>query len=173
MSQKIIIFDTTLRDGEQSLQASLNVKKKLQIALALERMGVDIMEVGFPVSSPGDFESVKNIASNIKSSCVCGLARCIEKDIDVAYRALSIANVFRIHLFIPTSPIQIKTKLRSNLTSVIERTVHMIKYARNYVDNIEFSCEDSGRTPIDDLCKIVEIAIHSGATTINIPDTVG
>ena len=173
MSQQVIIFDTTLRDGEQALQASLSVKEKLQIALALERMGVDVMEVGFPVSSPGDFESVQTIASTIKNSRVCGLARCVEKDIDAAWEALRVAEAFRIHTFIATSPMHIATKLRSTLPEVIERAVYMVKRARNYTSDVEFSCEDGGRTPIDDLCRVVEAAIDAGATTINIPDTVG
>ncbi len=173
MSQQVIIFDTTLRDGEQALQASLSVKEKLQIALALERMGVDVMEVGFPVSSPGDFESVQTIARTIKNSRVCGLARCVEQDIDAAYESLRVAEAFRIHTFIATSPMHIATKLRSTLPEVIERAVRMVKRARNYTDDVEFSCEDGGRTPIDDLCRMVEAAINAGATTINIPDTVG
>ncbi len=173
MSQQVIIFDTTLRDGEQALQASLSVKEKLQIALALERMGVDVMEVGFPVSSPGDFESVQTIARQIKNSRVCGLARCVEKDIDAAYEALRVAEAYRIHTFLATSPMHIATKLRSTLPEVIERAVKMVKRARNYTDDVEFSCEDGGRTPIDDLCRVVEAAINAGATTINIPDTVG
>ena len=173
MSQQVIIFDTTLRDGEQALQASLSVKEKLQIALALERMGVDVMEVGFPVSSPGDFESVQTIARTIKNSRVCALARCVEKDIDAAYESLRVADAYRIHTFIATSPLHIATKLRSTLPEVIERAVHMIKRSRNYTDDVEFSCEDGGRTPIDDLCQVVEAAINAGATTINIPDTVG
>jgi len=173
MSQQVIIFDTTLRDGEQALQASLSVKEKLQIALALERMGVDVMEVGFPVSSPGDFESVQTIARTIKNSRVCGLARCVEKDIDAAYEALRVAEAFRIHTFIATSPMHIATKLRSTLPEVIERAVCMVRRARNYTSDVEFSCEDGGRTPIDDLCRVVEAAIDAGATTINIPDTVG
>ncbi|AKC31940.1 2-isopropylmalate synthase [Candidatus Pantoea carbekii] len=173
MNQQVIIFDTTLRDGEQALQASLSVKEKLQIALALERMGVDVMEVGFPISSPGDFESVKTIARIIKNSSVCALARCIEKDIDVAYSALKFNKKFRIHLFIATSPIHITSKLRCTLSEAIERSVHMIKYALKYTEDVQFSCEDSGRTPIDNLCRMVESAIKAGANTINIPDTVG
>ncbi|PPI86591.1 2-isopropylmalate synthase [Candidatus Pantoea edessiphila] len=173
MNDNVIIFDTTLRDGEQALQASLNFKEKLQIALALERMQIDIIEVGFPISSPGDFKSVQLIAKTIKNSCVCALARCLEKDIDVANSSLCVAERFRIHIFISTSPTQIATKLRSTLLKVIERASYMIKYARKYTDDVEFSCEDGGRTPIDDLCRIVEVAIDSGATTINIPDTVG
>ncbi len=173
MSQQVIIFDTTLRDGEQALQASLSAKEKLQIALALERMGVDVMEVGFPVSSPGDFESVQTIARTIKNSRVCAPARCVEKDIDVAAQALKVADAFRIHTFIATSPMHIATKLRSTLDEVIERAVYMVKRARNYTDDVEFSCEDAGRTPVDDLARVVEAAINAGARTINIPDTVG
>lgn len=173
MSRQIIIFDTTLRDGEQSLQASLSVKEKMQIALALERMKIDIIEVGFPVSSPGDFESVKTIANIVKNSKICALARCVEKDIDTAYQALKKSNFYRIHIFLATSPIHIKTKLRSNISDIIELTKKMVKYARNYTDDVQFSCEDGGRTPIEDLCRVVEIAIKSGAHTINIPDTVG
>ena len=169
MSQQVIIFDTTLRDGEQALQASLSVKEKLQIALALERMGVDVMEVGFPVSSPGDFESVQTIARTIKNSRVCGLARCVEKDIDVAAESLKVAEAFRIHTFIATSPMHIATKLRSTLDEVIERAVYMVKRARNYTDDVEFSCEDAGRTPIDDLGLAVGnaiAAVHAGARQV-------
>lgn len=173
MSDKVIIFDTTLRDGEQALQSSLTVKEKLKIALALERMRVDIMEVGFPVSSPGDFESVQTIAKKIKNSRVCGLARCVEKDIDVAANALSVADAFRIHIFMATSTLHIESKLKITFEDVYNRAIYCIKHARNYTDDIEFSCEDAGRTPIDNLCRIVEAAIHAGATTINIPDTVG
>ncbi len=173
MSQQVIIFDTTLRDGEQALQASLSVKEKLQVAFALERLGVDVMEVGFPVSSPGDFESVQTIARQIKNSRVCGLARCVDKDIDVAAEALRVAEAFRIHVFLATSTLHIESKLRLSFEQVIEKAVHSVKRARNYTDDVEFSCEDAGRTPIDNLCRIVEAAINAGATTINIPDTVG
>ncbi|CNC26120.1 2-isopropylmalate synthase [Yersinia pseudotuberculosis] len=173
MSQQVIIFDTTLRDGEQALQASLSVKEKLQIALALERMGVDIMEVGFPVSSPGDFESVRTIAQQVKNSRVCALARCVDKDIDVAAEALRIAEAFRIHVFLATSTLHIESKLKRSFDDVLAMAVHSVKRARNYTDDVEFSCEDAGRTPIDNLCRIVEAAITAGATTINIPDTVG
>lgn len=173
MNQKVIIFDTTLRDGEQALQTSLGVRKKLEIAYALEKLGVDIMEVGFPVSSPGDFKSVQTIAQQIKNSLVCALARCVKTDIDIAAEALKVAKEFRIHIFLPTSAIHIQSKLRKNFNQIIDMTIHSIKYARQYTDNIEFSCEDAGRTEIDDLCRIVEVAIQSGARTINIPDTVG
>lgn len=173
MSQQVIIFDTTLRDGEQALQASLSVKEKLQIALALERMGVDVMEVGFPVSSPGDFDSVQTIARQIKNSRVCALARCVDKDIDVAAEALRIAEAFRIHVFLATSTLHIESKLKRSFEDVMEMAIRSVKRARNYTDDVEFSCEDAGRTPIDNLCRIVESAISAGATTINIPDTVG
>lgn len=173
MNQQVIIFDTTLRDGEQALQTSLSVKEKLQIAFALERLGVDIMEVGFPISSPGDFESVRTIAKNIKNSLICGLARCVERDIDIAAEALKFAKNFRIHIFLPTSTIHMQSKLRKDFNQIVEMTIHAIHYARQYTDDIEFSCEDAGRTSIDNLCQIVEIAIQSGARTINIPDTVG
>lgn len=173
MSQQVVIFDTTLRDGEQALQASLSVKEKLQIALALERMGVDVIEAGFPVSSPGDFESVQVIARQIKNARVCALSRCVEKDIDAAAEALRVAEAFRIHTFIATSPIHVATKLRTTLDEVIERAIYMIKRARNYTDDVEFSCEDAGRTPPEDLARVVEAAINAGATTVNVPDTVG
>lgn len=173
MAEQIILFDTTLRDGEQALQTSLDVKNKLRIALALERLGINIIEAGFPISSPGDFDAVQTIARSVKNSRVCALARCVEKDIDAAWQALRCASAFRIHTFIATSPIHIATKLKSTLPTVIERAVHMVKYARRYTDDVEFSCEDAGRTPADDLCRVVEAAISAGATTINIPDTVG
>lgn len=173
MSQQVIIFDTTLRDGEQALQASLSVREKLQIALALERMGVDVMEVGFPVSSPGDFESVQTIARQIKNSRVCALARCVDKDIDVAAEALKVAEAFRIHTFLATSTLHIESKLKRSFEDILEMGIRAVKRARNYTDDVEFSCEDAGRTPIDNLCRIVEAAINAGATTINIPDTVG
>ncbi|MCH1920650.1 2-isopropylmalate synthase [Shewanella sp. A3A] len=173
MSDKVFIFDTTLRDGEQALAASLSVKDKLQIAMALERLGVDIMEVGFPVSSPGDFESVQTIARNIKNSRVCALSRALEKDIDAAAQALSVAEQFRIHTFISTSSIHVESKLKRSFDQVLEMAVGAVKYARRFTDDVEFSCEDAGRTPIDNLCRMVEAAIAAGARTINIPDTVG
>ncbi|HEY5715268.1 MAG TPA: 2-isopropylmalate synthase, partial [Psychromonas sp.] len=173
MSDQVIIFDTTLRDGEQALSASLTVKEKLQIAFALERLGVDVMEVGFPISSPGDFESVKTIAGEIKNSRVCALSRALAKDIDAAGQALKVADAFRIHTFISTSTIHVESKLKRSFDAVLEMGVNAVKHARNYTDDVEFSCEDAGRTPIDNLCRMVEEAIKAGATTINIPDTVG
>lgn len=172
-NNQIIIFDTTLRDGEQSLKASLTVKEKLQIALALERLGVDVMEVGFPVSSAGDFESVKTIAQHIKNSRVCALSRAVDNDIDVAAEALKVAQAFRIHTFIASSAIHVELKLRKTFDDVIHMAVNAVKRARNYTDDVEFSCEDAGRTGVDNICRIVEAAINAGATTVNIPDTVG
>lgn len=173
MSEQVLIFDTTLRDGEQALSASLTVKEKLQIALALERLGVDIMEVGFPISSPGDFESVQTIAKRIKNSRVCALSRALPKDIDAAAEALKVADAFRIHTFISTSTIHVENKLKRSFDDVLEMAVGAVKYARNLTDDVEFSCEDAGRTPIDNLCRMVEEAIKAGAKTVNIPDTVG
>ncbi|MGL4829720.1 MAG: 2-isopropylmalate synthase, partial [Vibrio sp.] len=173
MNDQVIIFDTTLRDGEQALSASLTVKEKLQIAYALERLGVDIIEAGFPVSSPGDFESVQTIAKHIKNSRVCALSRAVAKDIDAAAEALKVAEAFRIHTFISTSTIHVQDKLRRSYDDVVEMAVKAVKHARQYTDDVEFSCEDAGRTPIDNLCRMVEAAINAGARTINIPDTVG
>ncbi|EKO3675458.1 2-isopropylmalate synthase [Vibrio metschnikovii] len=173
MSDQVIIFDTTLRDGEQALSASLTVKEKLQIAYALERLGVDIIEAGFPVSSPGDFDSVQTIAKHIKNSRVCALSRAVAKDIDAAAEALKVADAFRIHTFISTSTIHVQDKLRRSYDDVVDMAVQAVKHARNYTDDVEFSCEDAGRTPIDNLCRMVEAAINAGARTINIPDTVG
>ena len=172
-NNNVIIFDTTLRDGEQALKASLTVKEKLQIALALERLGVDVMEVGFPVSSAGDFDSVKTIAQNIKNSRVCALSRAVDKDIDVAAEALKVAEAFRIHTFIATSALHVEAKLKRSFYDVVEMAIHAVKRARGYTDDVEFSCEDAGRTGIDNICRIVEAAIKAGATTVNIPDTVG
>jgi 2-isopropylmalate synthase len=172
-NDNVIIFDTTLRDGEQALNASLSVHEKLQIALALERLGVDIMEVGFPVSSPGDFESVQQIARTIKNARVCGLARAVEADIDACAQSLKVADQFRIHTFISTSDVHVQQKLRKEFSDVQAMAVHAVKYARRFTDDVEFSCEDAGRTPIDNLCRMVEAAIDAGATTVNIPDTVG
>ncbi|QCI27223.1 2-isopropylmalate synthase [Buchnera aphidicola] len=173
MNDKVIIFDTSLRDGEQALQASLSVKEKLQIAIALERMKIDIIEVGFPISSPGDFNSVREISKIIKNTKICSLARCIDKDIDVAADAMSVLEDFRIHIFLGTSDLHMKSKLNKNLNEILDMTIHSIKRAKRYTNDIEFSCEDAGRTSLDNLCRVVEHAISAGATTINIPDTVG
>lgn len=173
MDNRVIIFDTTLRDGEQALPASLSGREKLQIALMLERLGVDVIEAGFPVSSPGDFESVKLIAREIKNATICGLSRALEKDIDACGEALGVADNFRIHTFIATSDIHVDTKLRKSQDEVVDMAVKAIKHAKRYTSDVEFSCEDAGRTHIDYLCRMVEAAINAGATTVNIPDTVG
>ncbi|GAA0855866.1 2-isopropylmalate synthase [Aliiglaciecola litoralis] len=173
MSNQVKIFDTTLRDGEQALPASLTVKEKLQIALALERLGVDIIEAGFPVSSPGDFASVQAIAKTVKNATVCGLSRALDKDIDACGEALKVADQFRIHTFIATSEIHVGAKLHKSQDEIVDMAVRAVKRARNYTNDVEFSCEDAGRTHIDYLCRMVEAAISAGATTVNIPDTVG
>ena len=173
MKDKLIIFDTTLRDGEQSPGASMTRDEKLQIARALEKMKVDVIEAGFPIASPGDFESVQAVAAAIKDSIVCGLARTRDADIDAAAEALKPARASRIHTFIATSPIHMQKKLRMLPDQVVETAVRSVKRARGYTDNVEFSPEDAGRSEIDFLCRIIEAVIDAGATTINIPDTVG
>ena len=173
MQDKLIIFDTTLRDGEQSPGASMTKDEKLRIAKALEKMRVDIIEAGFPIASEGDFESVKAVAELITDSTVCGLARALDKDIDRAAEALKPANSSRIHTFLATSPIHMKEKLRMEPDQVVEAAVHAVKRARNYTDNVEFSPEDAGRSEFEFLCRVIEAVIDAGATTINIPDTVG
>lgn len=173
MNDKLIIFDTTLRDGEQSPGASMTRDEKVRIAKALERMRVDVIEAGFPIASEGDFEAVKAVADTIKDSTVCGLARALEKDIDRAGEALQGANSARIHTFIATSPIHMKMKLRMQPDAVLEQAVAAVKRARRYTDNVEFSPEDAGRSELDFLCRVLEAVIDAGATTVNIPDTVG
>ena len=170
---KLIIFDTTLRDGEQSPGASMTREEKMRIAKALERMRVDVIEAGFPAASNGDFESVQAVARLIKDSTVCGLARAHGADIDRAGEALREANSARIHTFIATSPIHMKMKLQMEPEAVLEQAVWAVKRARQLCDDVEFSPEDAGRSETDFLCRIIEAAIDAGATTINIPDTVG
>ncbi len=172
-SDRLVIFDTTLRDGEQSPGASMNKQEKLRIAKALERMQVDVIEAGFAIASPGDFDAVKAIADTIKDSRICSLSRALDKDIDRAAEALKGANASRIHTFIATSPIHMKYKLQMQPDQVVEQAVRAVKRARQYTDDVEFSCEDAGRSEVDFLCRIIEAAIDAGATTINIPDTVG
>ena len=173
MSDRLIIFDTTLRDGEQSPGASMTRDEKVRIAKQLERMRVDIIEAGFPVASPGDFEAVKSVAEAIKDSTVCGLARALEKDIDRAAEAIKPAARGRIHTFIATSPIHMQEKLRMRPEQVLERAVWAVKRARQYTDDVEFSPEDAGRSELDFLCRVIEAVIDAGARTVNIPDTVG
>jgi len=173
MQEHLIIFDTTLRDGEQSPGASMTKEEKVRIAWQLERMKVDVIEAGFPAASNGDFEAVKAVADSVKESMVCGLARAIETDIQRTGEALRGAQSARIHTFIATSPIHMKNKLRMEPDQVVEQAVKAIKWARQYTDNVEFSPEDAGRSEVDFLCRILEAVINAGATTLNIPDTVG
>ncbi|MDT8310901.1 MAG: 2-isopropylmalate synthase [Methylophaga sp.] len=173
MSEQLIIFDTTLRDGEQSPGASMTRDEKIRIAKVLERMRVDIIEAGFPIASVGDFEAVQAVANTIKDSRVCGLARALDADIDRAGEALKGANASRIHTFIATSPIHMKMKLRMEPNQVVENAVKAVKRARKYTDDVEFSPEDAGRSDLDFLCRVLEAVIDAGARTLNIPDTVG
>lgn len=173
MNDKLIIFDTTLRDGEQSPGASMTRDEKVRIAKALERMKVDVIEAGFPAASIGDFEAVEAVAKAIKTSRVCGLARALDKDIDRAGEALKAAERSRIHTFIATSPIHMQQKLHMQPEQVIEHAVRAVKRARQFTDDVEFSPEDAGRSEEDFLCRILEAVIDAGATTLNIPDTVG
>ena len=173
MSDQLIIFDTTLRDGEQSPGASMTMDEKVRIAKALEKMRVNVIEAGFPIASPGDFESVKAVADVIKDSTVCGLARALDKDIERAGEALKNANSGRIHTFIATSPIHMQMKLRMEPDQVLEQAVAAVKKARQFTDNVEFSPEDAGRSDLDFLCRVIEAVIDAGAGTVNIPDTVG
>lgn len=173
MQDHLIIFDTTLRDGEQSPGASMTKEEKVRIARQLERMGVDVIEAGFPAASNGDFEAVKAVADTIQGSMVCGLARAIETDIRRAGEALQGAEAARIHTFIATSPVHMKKKLRMSPDQVVDQAVKAVKWARQYTDNVEFSPEDAGRSEIDFLCRILEAVIDAGAKTLNIPDTVG
>ena len=173
MKEKLIIFDTTLRDGEQSPGASMTQEEKIRIARVLEKMRVDVIEAGFPAASPGDFNSVQAIAGLIKDSTVCGLARANSKDVAKAGEAIQSAQSGRIHTFIATSPIHMQHKLRMQPEQVLEHAVAAIKQARSYTDDVEFSPEDAGRSELDFLCRIIEQAIKAGARTINIADTVG
>jgi 2-isopropylmalate synthase len=171
--ESLIIFDTTMRDGEQSPGASMTREEKLRIARQLERMRVDVIEAGFPAASEGDFEAVKAVASIIKDGTVCGLARANEQDVRRCGEAIKPAQNPRVHTFIATSPIHMEKKLRMEPSQVIEQAVRAVKWAREYTDNVEFSPEDAGRSDSDFLCRILERVIAAGATTINIPDTVG
>lgn len=172
-SERIYIFDTTLRDGEQVPGCKLNTNEKIEIALQLEALGVDIIEAGFPISSPGDFEAVSEISKVIRNAVVCGLSRAVQKDIETAAAALRFAERPRIHTGIGTSDFHIKSKFNSNREEILERAVQCVKWARNYTDNIEFYAEDAGRTDNEYLARVVEAVIKAGATTVNIPDTTG
>ena len=171
--RRIRIFDTTLRDGEQSPGASMNQVEKVEVARALAALGVDVIEAGFPIASPGDFESVRAIAAEVAGAIICGLARCNDRDIDRAWEALKFAQSPRIHVFLATSAIHREHKLKMTRSQVIERAVESVSRAKSYCADVEFSPEDAARTEIDFLCEVVEAAIAAGATTVNIPDTVG
>ena len=170
---KVHIFDTTLRDGEQVPGCKLNTTEKLELALRLEDLGVDIIEAGFPISSPGDFESVRQIARHITHATVCGLSRAVEKDIEVAAQALKGAARPRIHTGIGTSDFHIKSKFNSTREDILQRAIQCVKWARNFTDDVEFYAEDAGRTDNDYLARVIEAVIKAGATVVNIPDTTG
>lgn len=173
MKDKILFFDTTLRDGEQSPGASMNLNEKLLVANQLELLGVDIIEAGFPITSPGDFEAVKEISKRIKNSVVAGLSRASQKDIDAAWGAVKYAKKPRIHIFLSTSDLHIEKKLKKTRQQVLDMAVKSVRYAKTLCKDIEFSAEDAGRSDMDYLCKVVEAVIDEGALTVNIPDTVG
>ena len=170
---KIIIFDTTLRDGEQSPGASMNTDEKIHLALQLEKLGVDVIEAGFAAASPGDFDAIEKIASAVSKVRVCSLARALEKDIKAAGEAIKGAKLGRIHTFIATSPIHMEFKLKMQPQEVIKRAVESVQYARSLCEDVEFSCEDACRSDMGFLKEICDAAINAGASTINIPDTVG
>ena len=170
---KIHIFDTTLRDGEQVPGCKLNTDQKLHIASRLDELGVDVIEAGFPISSPGDFRSVQEVSKIVSNASVCGLTRAVAKDIDVAAQALKHAKRPRIHTGIGTSDSHIKHKFNSNREQIIDRAVGAVKHAKQYVEDIEFYAEDAGRTNNDFLAKVCEEVIKVGATVLNIPDTTG
>ena len=172
-NRRIVIFDTTLRDGEQSPGASMNLNEKMEIAQALVDLGVDVIEAGFPIASPGDFEAVQEIARSIRGSTICGLARCSDGDIDRAWEALKHAESGRIHVFLATSAIHREFKLKMTTDEIVQRAIAGVRRAASYCENVEFSPEDAARTEKDFLCRVVEAAISAGATTVNIPDTVG
>ncbi|RYY71793.1 MAG: 2-isopropylmalate synthase [Chitinophagaceae bacterium] len=170
---KVHIFDTTLRDGEQVPGCKLNAREKVELALQLEALGVDVIEAGFPISSPGDFESVNQISKIIRNVTVCGLTRAVQKDIEVAAEALKYAARPRIHTGIGTSDFHIKSKFNSTREDILQRAIQCVKWAKNYVDDVEFYAEDAGRTDNEYLAQVIEAVIRAGATVVNIPDTTG
>src|SRR5690349_21605460 len=173
MKDQLIIFDTTMRDGEQSPGAAMTRDEKVRIAKQLERLRVDVIEAGFAASSPGDFEAIRAVAAAVKDSTVCSLARANDNDVKKAGESIRKANSGRVHTFIATSPIHMKHKLRMEPDQVLEAAVRAVKLAREYTDDVEFSAEDAVRSEEDFLCRIFEAAIAAGARTINVPDTVG
>ncbi len=172
-NKNIRIFDTTLRDGEQVPGSGLNAQQKVTIALALEKLGVDIIEAGFPISSPGDFKSVTEVSKNIKGATICALSRAVEKDIEVAAESLKYAIRGRIHTGIGTSDQHIRYKFNSNREEILERAIGCVAYAKKYVEDVEFYAEDAGRTDNEYLARVMEAVIKAGATVLNIPDTTG
>jgi 2-isopropylmalate synthase len=172
-TNKILIFDTTLRDGEQVPGCKLNTKEKVALALELENLGVDIIEAGFPISSAGDFESVEAISKILKNTIVCGLSRAVEKDIEIAAAALKYAKRPRIHTGIGTSDYHIKSKFNATQDEILARAIQCVQWARNFTDDVEFYAEDAGRTDNEYLARVIEAVIKAGATTVNIPDTTG
>ncbi len=172
-SERVIIFDTTLRDGEQSPGASMTIQEKISVAKQLHLLGVDVIEAGFPVISPGDFQAVASIAEQVKGPTICALARAVEQDIIAAAEALQTAEKKRIHVFIATSDIHMQHKLKMNRNDVLLKAVAAVKKAKTFVDDVEFSAEDAARSDINFLVQVIEAVINAGATTINIPDTVG
>ncbi|RXJ86818.1 2-isopropylmalate synthase [Arcobacter sp. CECT 8985] len=170
---RIYVFDTTLRDGEQSPGCSMNTEEKIKVARQLEKLGVDVIEAGFAAASPGDFDAVSRIAQEVKNSSICSLSRAIENDIKQAGLAVQSANLKRIHTFIATSPIHMKYKLKMSEDEVIKRAIRAVEYAKTFVDDVEFSLEDAGRSEIPFMKEVMDAVIGAGATTINLPDTVG
>ncbi len=170
---RIIVFDTTLRDGEQSPGCSMNTEEKIKVALQLEKLGVDVIEAGFAAASPGDFDAVSRIAEQVKNSSICSLSRAIDNDIKQSALAVAKAPLHRIHTFIATSPIHMKYKLKMSEAEVIKRAVHAVEYARTFVEDVEFSLEDAGRSEIPFMKEVMDAVINAGASTINLPDTVG
>lgn len=173
MCEKLFIFDTTLRDGEQVPGCQLNTTEKIEVAKLLESLGVDVIEAGFPISSPGDFNSVLEISKAVSAPTICALTRAVKKDIDVAADALRLARHKRIHTGIGVSPQHIYDKLRSTPEKILEQAVEAVKYAKSYVEDVEFYAEDAGRADPQYLARVVEAAIAAGATVVNIPDTTG
>jgi len=173
MNDRVYIFDTTLRDGEQVPGCQLNTEEKIEVAKALEALGVDVLEAGFPISSPGDFNSVVEISKAITEPIICGLTRALEKDIDAAADALKYAKRKRIHTGIGSSDLHIYTKLKSTRDKILEQGVRAVKYAKKYVEDVQFYAEDAGRANLEYLCNMIESVIDAGATVVNIPDTTG
>ncbi len=173
MDNKLIIFDTTLRDGEQAPGFSMTIDEKLRMARQLEKLNVDILEAGFPIASEGDYEAVRRVSAEIRTPVIAGLARCVKKDIDRCAKALEGANKARIHVFLATSDIHLKYKLNKTREEALAGAVEGVRHARTLCENVEFSAEDAGRTDIDFLAQVTEAVIDAGATTVNLPDTVG